>query len=46
MVSHHGHRHCGVIMILVVEEEDSRYSFFNSPLLFTSKGHGFKVHSI
>ena len=41
MVSHHpanfgGHMHCGSvsIMFLVAEEEDSRYSCFNPPLLF------------
>ena len=41
MVHHHaatfgGHRHCGSgdIMLLVVEEENSRCSRFNPPLLF------------
>ena len=38
-----GHRHCGSgDMFLVAEEEDSRCSRFNSPLLFISKRHGFK----
>ena len=59
MVSHHpakfgDHRHCGSgdIMFLVAEEENSRCSCFNPPLLFnplllfTSKGHGFKAHGI
>ena len=42
------HRHCGSgdIMLLVTEEESSRCSFFNVPLLFTSKGHGLKAHNI
>ena len=50
MVSHHHvkfgvHRHCGSrdIMFLVIEDEDSRCSCFNLPLLFISKGHGLKV---
>ena len=56
MVSYHpaklcDHRHCGSgdIMFLVAEEENSRYSLFNPPLLFNlpllfiSKGHGLKV---
>ena len=41
MVRHHpakfgGHRHCGSgdIMLLVAEEENSRCSRFNPPLLF------------
>ena len=59
MVSHHpakfgDHRHCssGDIMFLVAEEENSRRSrfnpplLFNSPLLFISKGHGLKAHDI
>ena len=46
MVSHHSakfgdHRHCGSgdIMFLAAEEENSRCSRFNPPLLFISKGH-------
>ena len=59
MVSHYpakfgDRRHCGSgdIMILVAEEEYSRCSLFNSPLLFNppllfiSKGHGLKAHGI
>ena len=58
MVSHHpakfgDHRHCGSgDMFLVAEEENSRCSrfnlplLFNPPLLFISKGHGLKAHSI
>ena len=53
MVNHHpatfgGHRHCGSgdIMLLVAEEENSRCSCFNPPLLFISKGHGLKAHGI
>ena len=53
MVSHHSakfgdHSHCGSgdIMLLVAEEENSRHSFFNPPLLFISKAHGLKAHSI
>ena len=59
MVSHHpekfgDHRHCGSgdIMFLVTEEENSRCSRFNPPLLFNpsllfiSKGHGLKAHAI
>ena len=59
MVSHHpakfgDHRHCGSgdIMFLVAEEENSRCSHFNPPLLFNplllfiSKGHGLKAHGI
>ena len=59
MVSHHpanfgNHRHCGSgdIMFLVAEEEISRCSRFNQPLLFNppllliSKGHGLKAHGI
>ena len=49
MVSHHptkfgDHRHCGSgdIMFLVAEEENSRCSRFNPPLMFISKGHGLK----
>ena len=52
MVSHHsakfgGHRHCGSgdIMFLVAKEENYRWSHFNPPLLFISKGHGLKAHS-
>ena len=42
-----GHRHCSNgDMFLVAEEEDSRCSCLNSPLLFISKGHGLKVHGI
>ena len=42
------HRHCGSgdIMSLVAEEENSRRSCFNPPLLFISKGHGLKAHGI
>ena len=59
MVSHHpakfgDHRHCGSgdIMFLVAEEENSKCSCFNlplllnSPLLYISKGHGLKAHGI
>ena len=53
MVSHHsakfgGHSHCGSgdIMFLVAEEENSRCSRFNPPLLFISEGHGWKVQGI
>ena len=59
MVSHHpakfgDHRHCGSgdIMFLVAEEQNSRCSrfnpplLFNLPLLFISKGHGLKTHGI
>ena len=53
MVNHHppksgDNRHCGNedIMFLVAEEEDSRCSRFNAPLLFTSKGHGLGAHRI
>ena len=35
-----------VEMFLVAEEEDSRCSRFNSPLLFISKRHGFKSLNI
>ena len=42
-----GHRHSNSgDMFLVVEEEDSRLSRFNPPLLFISKGHYFKPHGI
>ena len=43
-----GHRHCGSgdIMILVAEDENSRCSNFNPPLLFISIGHGLKAHVI
>ena len=45
---HGRHRHCGSgdKIFLVVEEEDSRCSRFNLPLLFISKGHGLKAHGI
>ena len=55
MISHHpakfvDYRHCGSgdIMFLVTEKENSRClsSGFNPPLLFISKGHGLKAHSI
>ena len=52
MVSHHpvefgGHRHFGNgDMFLVRKEENSRYSRFNPPLLFISKAHGLKEHSL
>ena len=59
MVSHHpekfgNHSHCGSgdIMFLVAEEEESRCSrfnlplLFNPPLLFISEGHGLKAHGI
>ena len=58
MVSHHlakfgDNRHCGSgDMFLVAEEENSRCSrfnpplLFNLPLLFISKGQGLKAHSI
>ena len=59
MVIHHpekfcDHRHCGSgdIMFLVAEQENSRCSrfnqplLFNSPLLFTSKVHELKAHGI
>ena len=53
MVSHHpvkfgGQRQCGGgdIMFLVAEEEDSRCSHLNPPLLFISKGYGWKAHGI
>ena len=52
MISHHlakfgDHRHCGSgnIMFLLDEEENSRCSHFNPPLLFISIGHGLKVHA-
>ena len=50
MVSHHpakfgGYRHCGSgDVFLVAEEEDSRCSRFNPPLLFISGGHGLKAY--
>ena len=50
MVSHHPAksgcpRHCRTgDVFLVAEEEDSRCSPFNSPLI--SKGHGLKAHGI
>ena len=59
MVNHHpakcgDHWHCGSgdKIILVAEEENSRYSHFNPPLLFNlpllfiSKGHGLKAHAV
>ena len=53
MVGHHAakfgdHRRCGSgdIMSLVAEEEDSRCSRFNPPLLFISKGNGLKAHGL
>ena len=52
MVNHHhakfgDHIHCGSEdMFLVSEEENSRCSRFNQPLVFISKGHGLKVHGI
>ena len=59
MVSHHSakfgdHRYCGSgdIMFLVAEEESSRCSrfnlplLFNPPLLFISKRHGLIAHGI
>ena len=53
MVSHHpakfgGHRHCGSgdMIFLVAEEENSKCSCFNLPLLFISKGHWLKAHGI
>ena len=53
MVFHHpgkfgGHRRCysGDIMVLVAEEKDPRSSCFNPLLLFISRGHGLKAHSI
>ena len=53
MVSHHpanfgGHSRCGSgdIMFLVAEEEDSRCCCFSPKLLFISKGHGLRAHSI
>ena len=43
-----GNRNCGSgdIVLLVAKEENSRCSHFNPPLLFTSKGHWLKAHSI
>ena len=59
MVSHHSakfgdHRHCGSgdIMFLIAEEQNSRCSCSNPPvlfihsLLFISKGRGLKIHGI
>ena len=53
MVSHHpakfsGQKHCGseVVMFLFVEEENSRCSRLNLPLLFIYKGHGLKAHGV
>ena len=42
-----GHEHCDKrdIMFIFAEEEDARCPRFNPPLLFVSKGHGFKAHS-
>ena len=51
MVSHHpakfgDNTYCGRgDMFLVAEEENSRWSCFNPPLLSISKGHGLKAHS-
>ena len=44
--SHHSHCGSGDIMFLVAEEENSRCSRFNLPILFISKGHGLKAHGI
>ena len=43
-----GHRHYGKedLMFLVVEEEDSRCSLFNTSLLVISKGHSMKVYNL
>ena len=43
-----GHSLCGSgdIRLLVAEEEDSKCSRFNPPLLFISKGHVLKAYSI
>ena len=53
MISHHptkfpGHKHCGSedTMFLVAEEENSRCSCFNLPLLFISIGYGLKARRI
>ena len=53
MVSYHtakfgDHRDCGSgdIMFLIAEEQNSRCSHFNPPLLFISKGHGLKAQDI
>ena len=53
MLSHHsatfcGHRHfiSRDIMFLVAEEEDSRRSPFNQPLLLISKGRGLKAYGM
>ena len=52
MVSHHSakfgnHEHCGSgDIFLVAEEENSRCSHFNLPLLLISKGHELKAHGI
>ena len=53
MVSHHpvrlgGHRHCGSrdIMFLVVEEQDSAYSYLNPYLLLVLKTHHLKTRGI
>ena len=52
VVSHHhakfgGYRSCGSgDMLLVVEENDSRWSHFNTSLLSISKRHELKVESI
>ena len=42
------HRHCGSgdIMFLVAEDENSRRSHFNPPLLFIFKGNRLKTHGI
>ena len=43
-----GHRHCGSgdTMISVVEDHNSTCCALNLLLLFISKGHGLKGHSI
>ena len=52
MVSHHlakfgDHRHCGSgDTLLVADEENSRCSRFDPPLMFIFKGHGLKTHGI
>ena len=41
------HRYCGSgDMFLFAEEENSRCSRFNPPLLFISKGYELKAHDI
>ena len=42
-----GHNRCGNgDMFSFAEEEDSRYSHFNPPSLFISKGHSLKAYNI